>query len=70
MQHYGWRYDYTAGLVDSSMSARALPYWADSIGRRWVADEFPSAPPDQVIVNEYKANHAALDDGQETDKEG
>ena len=56
VQHYGWRYDYTAGHVDSSMRLGPLPDWADSIGRRLVAEELLSAPPDQVIVNEYKAN--------------
>ena len=56
VQHYGWRYDYTARHVDSSMRLGPLPDWADGIGRRLVADELLSAPPDQVIVNEYKAN--------------
>ena len=54
VQHYGWRYDYSAGQVDSSMRLGALPDWADDIGRRLVADGLLSAPPDQVIVNEYK----------------
>ena len=54
VQHYGWRYDYTARHVDSSMRLGPLPDWADSIGRRLVAEAFLSAPPDQLIVNEYK----------------
>ena len=54
VQHYGWRYDYSARQVDSSMRLGPLPDWADSIGRRLVAEGLLSAPPDQVIVNEYK----------------
>ena len=56
VQHYGWRHDYTARHVDSSMRLGPLPDWADSIGRRLVAEELLSVPPDQVIVNEYRAN--------------
>ena len=56
VQHYGWRYDYTARHVDSSMRLGSLPDWADSIGQRLVAEGLLSAPPDQVIVNEYKEN--------------
>ena len=56
VQHYGWRYDYSARHVDSSERLGPLPDWVDSIGRRLVAEELLSAPPDQVIVNEYKAN--------------
>ena len=54
VQHYGWRYDYTARRVDPSMRLGALPDWADDIGRRLVAAGLLAAPPDQVIVNEYK----------------
>ena len=54
VQHYGWRYDYTARHVDSSMRLGPLPDWADSIGRRLVAEGLLSAPPDQLIVNEYR----------------
>ena len=56
VQHYGWRYDYTARHVDSSMRLGPLPDWADSIGQRLVAEGLLSAPPDQVIVNEYREN--------------
>ncbi len=54
VQHYGWRYDYTARQVDSSMRLGSLPAWANDIGRRLVAEGLLAAPPDQVIVNEYK----------------
>ena len=54
VQHYGWRYDYSARRVDPSMRLGPLPDWADDIGRRLVADGLLAAPPDQVIVNEYK----------------
>ena len=44
------------GHVDSSMRLGSLPDWADRIGQRLVAKGLLSAPPDQVIVNEYKEN--------------
>lgn len=56
VQHYGWRYDYTARQVDPSMHLGPLPEWADRIARRLFDEGYVVELPDQVIVNEYKGN--------------
>ena len=56
VQHYGWRYDYRARLVDSSMRLGPLPEWASRIAQRLVSEGLLHVLPDQVIVNEYVAN--------------
>jgi alkylated DNA repair dioxygenase AlkB len=53
VQHYGYKYDYTKKIVDTSMSLGPLPGWAASLAIELVADGlFPKAP-DQLIINEY-----------------
>jgi alkylated DNA repair dioxygenase AlkB len=54
VQHYGYRYDYTARTVDPSMYLGPLPVWAQPLVTRLVADGHMPAPPDQLIVNEYE----------------
>ena len=56
VQHYGWRYDYKARQVDSSMRLGSLPEWAARLARRLVSNSLLSDLPDQVIVNEYVGN--------------
>lgn len=54
VQHYGWKYDYTARRVSASMRLGPLPEWL--IGyclRLYDAEYFPKIP-DQVIINEYQ----------------
>lgn len=54
VQHYGWKYDYTARLVDESMRLGALPDWlSDYCQRLYDGENFPKIP-DQVIINEYQ----------------
>lgn len=54
VQHYGWKYDYTARRVDESMRLRPLPEWLDGLCHRLQqAGQFPKRP-DQVIINEYR----------------
>ncbi len=54
VQHYGWRYDYTARRVDESMRLGELPEWLmDYCQRLYNEGHFPKIP-DQVIINEYK----------------
>jgi alkylated DNA repair dioxygenase AlkB len=53
VQHYGYRYDYKARKVDSSMYLGPLPAWAQPLAARLVADGHMAAP-DQLIVNEYE----------------
>ena len=56
VQHYGWRYDYKARQIDSSMRLGPLPEWAARLARRLVSNGILSDVPDQVIVNEYVGN--------------
>ncbi|MCH2546302.1 MAG: alpha-ketoglutarate-dependent dioxygenase AlkB [Alphaproteobacteria bacterium] len=54
VQHYGWKYDYTARRVDASMQLGLLPEWlADYCQRLYNEGYFPKLP-DQVIINEYQ----------------
>jgi len=53
VQHYGWKYDYKARQIDSSMRIGPLPDWATDLGRRLVDEGLLREQPDQVIVNEY-----------------
>lgn len=54
VQHYGYRYDYTARTVDPSMYLGPLPMWALALAARLVTDGHMAAAPDQLIVNEYE----------------
>ncbi len=56
VQHYGWRYDYKARQIDSSMRLGPLPEWAAHLAKRLVSNGLLSDVPDQVIVNEYVGN--------------
>lgn len=54
VQHYGWKYDYTARRVDEAMRLGALPEWlAGLCCCLQLAGYFPKRP-DQVIINEYQ----------------
>ena len=53
VQHYGYRYDYKARKVDSTMYLGALPDWAYKLANRLHYDGYIAKIPDQVIVNEY-----------------
>ena len=53
VQHYGYRYDYSAREVTAAARIGPLPDWLAEIGERLVAEGHFSATPDQVIVNEY-----------------
>ena len=54
VQHYGYRYDYTARKVDPTMFLGPLPEWAQPLAARLVADGHMPTAPDQLIVNEYE----------------
>lgn len=54
VQHYGYRYDYTARTVDPSMHIGSLPAWAQPLAERLLADGHMPALADQLIVNEYE----------------
>lgn len=54
VQHYGYKYNYKARAIDSSMQVGSLPNWALEIAHRLHDNNFISEIPDQVIVNEYQ----------------
>lgn len=53
VQHYGWRYDYSARSLDASLRLGPLPDWAAELAERIRRDGWKDKPADQVIVNEY-----------------
>ncbi|MEO6014366.1 MAG: alpha-ketoglutarate-dependent dioxygenase AlkB [Devosia sp.] len=53
VQHYGYRYDYTARRVTRDSYLGPLPDWLRSLAARLRGDGLFAAEPDQVIVNEY-----------------
>lgn len=53
VQHYGWRYDYKARQVDSSLKIGDLPEWLQTYTDKLYSEGYFPAFPDQVIVNEY-----------------
>ena len=56
VQHYGWRYDYKARDVDSSMRLGPLPVELAELAERLFKENLVPQLPDQVIVNEYRAD--------------
>jgi alkylated DNA repair dioxygenase AlkB len=54
VQHYGYKYDYRAKRIDSSMAVGPLPEFAVHLGGLLVEDGLLPEPPDQAIINEYK----------------
>ena len=54
VQHYGWRYNYKARQIDSSMELGPLPPWAAKLAQRLFDQKLVPQLPDQVIVNEYQ----------------
>jgi len=52
VQHYGYRYAYSARRVDVSMALGPLPEWLGPV-TAMVAEVGFAAAPDQVIINEY-----------------
>ncbi|MFN5589280.1 MAG: hypothetical protein ACK48P_05545, partial [Holosporales bacterium] len=54
VQHYGYRYDYTARQVTADLYLGALPEWLQPLATRLHCEGLFATPPDQVIVNEYQ----------------
>lgn len=54
VQHYGWRYDYSARFVTENMKAEPLPYDIRDVAERLRNGGWFTQTPDQVIVNEYE----------------
>ena len=56
VQHYGWRYDYKAREVDSSMRLGPLPAELFVLAERLFKEKLMPRLADQVIVNEYQVD--------------
>ena len=54
VQHYGYRYDYTARTLSDNDRIGPLPDWISSLTSQLVADGIFPTPPDQLIINEYQ----------------
>ena len=53
VQHYGYKYNYKARKIDTSMHIGALPDWASDLAYKLYNNNFIDSIPDQVIINEY-----------------
>ena len=58
VQHYGWRYDYKAREVDSSMRLGTIPAELGALAQRLFEEKLVPQLPDQIIVNEYQADQS------------
>ena len=52
VQHYGFKYDYSARRINPSMYVGCLPDWTQDIQKR-LKEIVPHFAPDQLIINEY-----------------
>lgn len=53
VQHYGYKYDYTARRVNASMKVGEIPDWLAEYAEKLHAEGLFPDFPDQVIINEY-----------------
>lgn len=53
VQHYGYKYDYKARAISTSMFVGPLPEFAVALAARLVSEGVLLEAPDQLIVNEY-----------------
>lgn len=53
VQHYGYRYDYRARLIDESVRTAPFPSWLTDLSRRLRLAGLMQAEAEQAIVNEY-----------------
>lgn len=53
VQHYGYKYDYKARMVDNNAYLGPLPDWLSSLSKKLHDNGIFPSVPDQVIVNEY-----------------
>lgn len=53
VQHYGYKYDYTARRVDPDMYLGTLPDWSGFLIERLTRLQLFQQKPDQMIINEY-----------------
>ncbi len=53
VQHYGYKYNYTARKITSDHYIGTIPDWLLSICKKLLEDKIFKIIPDQVIINEY-----------------
>jgi len=53
VQHFGYKYDYTAKAISNSMAVGPMPPLCMAVAARMLTDGIFSKMPDQLIVNEY-----------------
>ena len=61
VQHYGYKYDYTARRINLNMKIGSLPDWILPLSEKLTKDGFFKKQPDQVIINEYKSGQGIAD---------
>jgi alkylated DNA repair dioxygenase AlkB len=54
VQHYGWKYDYTARNITKELYIGHLPTWLDQLAHRLYDKKLTLQLSDQVIINEYQ----------------
>lgn len=54
VQHYGYRYDYTARDIDAALFLGALPGPLGELAKRLTDEGYLKTEPDQLIINEYE----------------
>jgi alkylated DNA repair dioxygenase AlkB len=54
VQHYGYKYDYRARIINHSMRVGPLPPFAADVAERLMSRGLINEFPDQAIVNEYQ----------------
>lgn len=53
VQHYGYKYDYTAKTISDDAYLGPLPDWLSALSQRLHSEKIFATLPDQVIINEY-----------------
>lgn len=56
VQHYGYKYDYKARRIDSSLFLGKIPSWLEVLSKELFNAGVIGFIPDQIIVNEYVDN--------------
>lgn len=55
VQHYGYKYDYTARKITQDLKIGNIPKWILPIAQKLYDDRVFDQLPDQVIINEYNS---------------
>ena len=61
VQHYGYKYDYKARRIDTSMYLGELPVWTKPLTQKFLKAKLFDVEPDQLIINEYLPGQGIAD---------